>query len=121
MEELIEKALQGDNEALISLFYSYGVDETTVPECAVRDRLTCLFEPLLDNLSELERSVLKNLYGIGCERLTLAEIGDNLGFTQVRMRQTKEKAIRRLKSNCRPAESSELRIAKRIAERKSEE
>ena len=55
MEELIEKALQGDKEALISLFYSYGVDETTVPDGALRERLTGLFEPLLDNLSERER------------------------------------------------------------------
>ena len=107
MEELIEKALQGDNEALISLFYSYGVDETTVPDCAVRDRLMGLFEPLLDSLTERERTILRSLYGIGCEKLTLAEIGDSLGFTRERMRQTKEKAIRRLKSYCRSTGSSE--------------
>lgn len=107
MEELIEKALQGDNEALISLFYSYGMDETTVPDGAVRDRLMGLFEPLLDNLSERERTILRSFYGIGCERLTLAEIGDSLGFTQVRMRQTKEKAFYRLKAHSRHTESSE--------------
>lgn len=107
MEELIEKALQGDNEALISLFSSYGVDETTVPEGALRDRLIGLFEPLLGILTERERTILRSLYGIGCERLTLAEIGDSLGFTRERMRQTKEKAFYRLKSHCRPAGSSE--------------
>ena len=107
MEELIEKALQGDKEALISLFYSYGVDETTVPDGALRERLTGLFEPLLDILSERERTILRSLYGIGCERLTLAEIGDSLGFTRERMRQTKEKAIRRLKSHCRHTGSPE--------------
>jgi len=107
MEELIEKALQGDNEALISLFYSYGVDETTVPDGALRDRLTGLFEPLLDNLSERERNILRSLYGIGCERLTLAEIGDSLGFTRERMRQTMEKAIYRLRSYCLPTGLSE--------------
>lgn len=106
MEELIEKALQGDNEALVSLFYTYGVDETTVPDSAVRDRLKGMFEPLLDSLSDLERTVLRNFYGIGCERLTLAEIGDELHFTRERMRQTLEKAIRRLKSKCQPARSS---------------
>lgn len=107
MEELIEKALQGDNEALISLFYSYGVDETTVPDGALRDRLTGLFEPLLGILTERERTILRSLYGIGCERLTLAEIGDSLGFTRERMRQTKEKAFYRLKSHCRHTGSPE--------------
>lgn len=107
MEELIEKALRGDNEALISLFYSYGVGETTVPDRAVRDRLVSMLEPLLDILSERERTILKNFYGIGCERLTLAEIGDSLGFTQVRVHQIKEKAFRKLKSSCRSSESSE--------------
>jgi RNA polymerase primary sigma factor len=107
MEELIEKALQGDNEALISLFYSYGVGESTVPDRAVRDRLMGLLAPLLDNLPEREQFILKSLYGIGCEKRTLAEIGEDLEFTQVRVRQIKEKALRRLKSSCRSSESSE--------------
>jgi RNA polymerase primary sigma factor len=50
-------------------------------------------------LSERERQVLRMFFGIDCQEMTLEEIGTQLGLTRERVRQIKEKAIRRLRSN----------------------
>ena len=54
---------------------------------------------VLQTLNERERSVIKAFYGIGEPEMTLEEIGNKYGLTRERVRQIKEKAIRRLRSN----------------------
>jgi len=57
-------------------------------------------ERALDTLTERERDVLRLFYGIGVPHpLTLEEIGDKFNLTRERVRQIKEKAIRKLRSN----------------------
>ena len=51
----------------------------------------------LDQLSQREREILKMFFGIGCQEMTLEEIGAKFDLTRERVRQIKEKAIRRLK------------------------
>lgn len=51
----------------------------------------------LDKLYDYERKILKMFFGIGCDEITLFEIGDKFGLTKERTRQIKEKAIRKLK------------------------
>ena len=53
----------------------------------------------LQTLNERERNVIRAFYGIGCQEMTLEEIGTKYGLTRERVRQIKEKAIRRLRSN----------------------
>lgn len=56
----------------------------------------------LATLSEKEREVINLFYGIGVPHgLTLEEIGAKFDLTRERVRQIKEKAIRRLKQNSR--------------------
>ena len=50
-------------------------------------------------LNERERNIIKAFYGIGEPELTLEEIGNKFGLTRERVRQIKEKAIRRLRNN----------------------
>ena len=50
-------------------------------------------------LQERERDIVKMFFGIGCAEMTLEEIGDQFGLTRERVRQIKEKAIRRLRGN----------------------
>ena len=51
----------------------------------------------LNQLHDREREILKMFFGIGCQEMTLEEIGDKFDVTRERGRQIKEKAIRKLK------------------------
>lgn len=51
----------------------------------------------LHQLQDREREILKMFFGIGCQEMTLEEIGAKFDLTRERVRQIKEKAIRRLK------------------------
>nr|MDA3852831.1 sigma factor-like helix-turn-helix DNA-binding protein [Bacteroidales bacterium] len=55
----------------------------------------------LSTLSEREADIVKSFFGVGCQEMTLEEIGDKFGLTRERVRQIKEKAIRRLRHNSR--------------------
>lgn len=53
-------------------------------------------------MTERERDVIKLFFGIGCiHGLTLEEIGAKFDLTRERVRQIKEKAIRRLRHSSR--------------------
>ena len=54
---------------------------------------------VLQTLNDRERCVIKAFYGIGEPEMTLEEIGNKYGLTRERVRQIKEKAIRRLRGN----------------------
>src|SRR6056297_633446 len=59
-------------------------------------------ENALGSLKEKERTVLKMYFGIGCEYpKTLNEIGEEFDLTRERIRQIKDKAIRRLRHKTR--------------------
>ncbi|SET06928.1 RNA polymerase sigma factor RpoD/SigA [Prevotella sp. kh1p2] len=53
----------------------------------------------LATLNERERSIIEAFFGINQPEMTLEEIGDKYGLTRERVRQIKEKAIRRLRHN----------------------
>lgn len=55
----------------------------------------------LATLTERERDIVKLFFGIACQDMTLEEIGDKFGLTRERVRQIKEKAIRRLRHSSR--------------------
>lgn len=50
-------------------------------------------------LNDRERKVIEAFFGINQPEMTLEEIGTKYGLTRERVRQIKEKAIRRLRSN----------------------
>ena len=53
-------------------------------------------EDAMKILTEREREILKLSFGIGCQEMTLEEIGLEFNLTRERVRQLKEKAIRRM-------------------------
>jgi len=53
----------------------------------------------LQTLNERERAVLKAFYGIGQPEMTLDEISNKYGLSRERVRQIKDKALRRLRNN----------------------
>ena len=54
---------------------------------------------VLSTLKERERLVIKDFYGIDTPEKTLEEIGATYGLTRERVRQIREKAIRKLRNN----------------------
>lgn len=68
----------------------------------MRESLAKEIQRSLATLSEKERDVVNLYYGLGMNHgLTLEEIGAKFDLTRERVRQIKEKAIRRLKHNSR--------------------
>lgn len=53
----------------------------------------------LNVLNERERNIIECFYGINQREMTLEEIGDKFGLTRERVRQIKEKTLRRLRQN----------------------
>jgi RNA polymerase primary sigma factor len=67
----------------------------------VNESLNKEIERALSTLTERERDIIKDFFGIGTSEMTLEEIGEKFGLTRERVRQIKEKAIRRLRHSNR--------------------
>ena len=65
------------------------------------DSLNKEIERALSTLATREKEIIKSFFGIGCQEMTLEEIGERFGLTRERVRQIKEKAIRKLKTTSR--------------------
>ncbi|MDA3952815.1 MAG: RNA polymerase sigma factor RpoD/SigA [Bacteroidales bacterium] len=55
----------------------------------------------LTTLTSREKEIIKYFFGVGVSEMNLEEIGDRVGLTRERVRQIKEKAIRRLRHTSR--------------------
>lgn len=71
-------------------------DKTLLTESLIRE-----IDRALATLTEREREIIKCFFGIGAQEMTLEEIGEKFGLTRERVRQIKEKAIRRLRHTSR--------------------
>jgi RNA polymerase primary sigma factor len=67
----------------------------------VNESLSKEIDRALDTLSEREKEIIRMFFGIGEQEKTLEEIGDKFNLTRERVRQIKEKAIRRLRTGSR--------------------
>jgi RNA polymerase primary sigma factor len=65
----------------------------------VDESLKTEVDQVLRSLSERERNIIKAFFGLGQPEMTLDEIGAKYGLTRERVRQLKEKALRRLRTN----------------------
>lgn len=67
----------------------------------IRESLNNEVERTLSTLTAREKAIVKYFYGIGVSDMTLEEIGEKFGLTRERVRQIKEKAIRKLRHRSR--------------------
>lgn len=67
--------------------------DATLEQNALSDELMTA----IDTLNEREQAVIKRFFGIDCQRMTMAEIGMELGLKRERVRQIRDKAVRKLK------------------------
>ena len=91
---------QDEDTKLLDIFVS--VDTPDTDENLIRESLSQEIQRSLATLTEKEREILNMFYGMGYPHsYTLDEIGSAFGLTRERVRQIKEKAIRRLKHSSR--------------------
>ena len=90
--------VEGEDNSLLDVMTN---DESPVADQGLMDEsLLKEIDRALDSLlQERERDIIRMFFGIGCQEMTLEEIGDKFGLTRERVRQIKEKAIRRLRNN----------------------
>lgn len=91
----------GESNALIDVLENTNAEEAD-KHLDYRDSLRIETERTLASLTDREKEVIKLFFGIGVEHpMTLEDIGDQLGITRERIRQIKDKAITKLRSQSR--------------------
>jgi RNA polymerase primary sigma factor len=92
--------VQGEDNSLIDVLEN--ADSPRADGMLMNESLQKEIERSLSTLTEREREVIKLFFGIGMQHgLTLEEIGAKFDLTRERVRQIKEKAIRRLRHKSR--------------------
>jgi RNA polymerase primary sigma factor len=91
--------VDGEDNSLLDVLVnndSPNADNTLINESLSRE-----VDRALATLTERERDIIKLFFGISTQEMTLEEIGEKFGLTRERVRQIKEKAIRRLRHTSR--------------------
>ncbi|MDR3138002.1 MAG: sigma-70 family RNA polymerase sigma factor [Tannerellaceae bacterium] len=91
--------VEGEDNSLLDVLVN---DDAPIADTTlINESLSKEIDRVLSILSERESDILRLFFGIGCREMTLEEIGDKFGLTRERVRQIKEKAIRRLRMDDR--------------------
>lgn len=88
--------VEGEDNSLLDVMAND--DSPMADNSLVEESLKSEIQEALNVLNERERNVIEASYGINRPELTLEEIGSKFGLTRERVRQIKEKAIRKLRS-----------------------
>ena len=78
-----------------------NTDSPNADRGLISESLATEVERALEILTERERDIIRYFFGIGCSEMTLEEIGEKFDLTRERVRQIKEKAIRKLRQSSR--------------------
>ena len=92
--------VEGEDNSLLDVMIND--DSPNADRVLINESLSKEIERVLAfTLSDRERVIVKKFFGIGVAEMTLEEIGDEFGLTRERVRQIKEKAIRKLRPNAK--------------------
>jgi RNA polymerase primary sigma factor len=91
--------VDGEDNSLLDVLVND--DSPMADNTLVNESLSREIDRALSTLTDREKEIIQMFFGIGMQEMTLEEIGDRFGLTRERVRQIKEKAIRRLKQNQR--------------------
>jgi RNA polymerase primary sigma factor len=91
--------VEGEDNSLLDVLVNN--DSPKADTALMSESLNREIERALSTLTERERDIIKLFFGIGLQEMTLEEIGERFGLTRERVRQIKEKAIRRLRHTSR--------------------
>lgn len=88
---------EGEDNSLLD--FLPNTDSPSTDNVLDQESLRTEIGRVLDVLNDREQKVIKAFFGISMQEMTLEEIGDKYNLTRERVRQIKEKAIRRLRYN----------------------
>ena len=91
--------VEGEDNSLLDVLVND--DSPMADRSLVNESLQKEIDRALDSLSEHEKDIICMFFGIGQPEQTLEEIGRKFDLTRERVRQIKEKAIRRLRQSAR--------------------
>jgi RNA polymerase primary sigma factor len=92
--------VEGEDNSLLDVMIND--DSPNADRALINESLSKEIERvLIFTLSDRERDIVKKFFGLGIPEMTLEEIGDEFGLTRERVRQIKEKAIRKLRPNAK--------------------
>lgn len=91
--------VEGEDNSLLDVLIND--DSPVADKTLINESLSTEVERALSTLTERERDIIRLFFGINCQEMTLEEIGEKFGLTRERVRQIKEKAIRRLRHSSR--------------------
>ncbi|MDR0386369.1 MAG: sigma-70 family RNA polymerase sigma factor, partial [Prevotellaceae bacterium] len=91
--------VDGEDNSLLDVLVNS--DSPNADKGLLNESLSKEIDRALATLTERERDIVKYFFGIGTQEMTLEEIGEKFGLTRERVRQIKEKAIRRLRHSSR--------------------
>ena len=91
--------VEGEDNSLLDVLIND--DSPVADRSLINESLSKEIDRALNTLSSREKDIIVCFFGIGCQEMTLEEIGDKFGLTRERVRQIKEKAIRRLRSSAK--------------------
>ena len=89
--------VDGEDNSLLDVLADN--DMPMADKALVQESLRKEIDRAIDLLNDREQKVVRAFFGIGTPEMTLEEIGDKYNLTRERVRQIKEKAIRRLRHN----------------------
>ena len=91
--------VDGEDNSLLDVLVNN--DSPNADRALIMESLAKEIHRSLATLTERESDIIRLFFGIGCQEMTLEEIGERFGLTRERVRQIKEKAIRRLRHTSR--------------------
>ena len=91
--------VEGEDNSLIDVMVNE--DSPNADRGLINESLSKEIDRALATLTDREAEIIRKFFGIGVPEMTLEEIGEEFGLTRERVRQIKEKAIRRLRNNSR--------------------
>ena len=91
--------VEGEDNSLLDVLVND--DSPIADRTLINESLSTEVERALSTLTERERDIIKLFFGINTQEMTLEEIGEKFGLIRERVRQIKEKAIRRLRHSSR--------------------
>ncbi|MEN7548995.1 sigma-70 family RNA polymerase sigma factor [Rapidithrix thailandica] len=90
---------EGESNSLYDVMPDHSIEKTN-KKVDHNDSLSVETDRVLSTLQEREKKILKMFFGIGYEHpMSLENIGEELGLTRERVRQIKEKAIKKLQAS----------------------